>query len=369
MVKPQNGWLLAGLLLAFSVPVTADTKAGVDAWGRGDYSAAISEWQGPAAHGDADAQFNLGQAYRLGQGVEQDAGRAERLYASAAALGHLQAADVYGLMLFQAGRRAEAMPYVTDAARRGDPRAQYVLGVAHFNGDLVERDWARAYALMTLSQGAGLPQAQAAIAEMDRTIPLEQRQLAAGLAVDMDRDARAARASEFAAAELNAAPQPSDSARSVPDALQLASVAPSAAASRLAIEGAARATGLESPASAGASFAARGDAGVVAAPSGSPPIAPPAPRQAAARAQNPQAAAVGTGPWRVQLGAFSVAGNADRLWQTLSRRSELSGARKLVEKVGGVSRLHAAGFPSRAAAQSACRSLRSAGQDCLVTRG
>ncbi len=115
----------------------ADVRAGVDAWSRGDYTAAVAEWEGPAATGDADAMFNLGQAYRLGRGVVQDAVRAEELYKSAAERGHVQAADTYGLMLFQSGRREQALPYVQDAASRGDPRSQYLLGIAHFNGDLM----------------------------------------------------------------------------------------------------------------------------------------------------------------------------------------------------------------------------------------
>ena len=98
----------------------------------------------------------------MGQGA--DPARAEQLYAQAAARGHLQAADTYGLMLFQAGRREEAFPYVRDAARRGDPRSQYLLGIAHFNGDLVEKDWVRAYALLSLANSQGLPQAAPAIA-------------------------------------------------------------------------------------------------------------------------------------------------------------------------------------------------------------
>ena len=44
--------------------------AGVDAWTRGDFPAAVKEWQAGAARGDADAQFNLGQAYKLGKGVK-----------------------------------------------------------------------------------------------------------------------------------------------------------------------------------------------------------------------------------------------------------------------------------------------------------
>src|SRR6186713_2724186 len=101
----KSGWGAAVLLAAFAAaPAAADVKAGVDAWSRGDYTAAVREWEGPAAAGDPDAMFNLGQAYRLGRGVATDLKRAEALYAQAAAKGHLQAADTYGLMLFQDGR-------------------------------------------------------------------------------------------------------------------------------------------------------------------------------------------------------------------------------------------------------------------------
>ena len=150
-----GGAMLLAMLAA--APALADVKAGVDAWSRGDYTTAVREWEGPATSGDPDAMFNLAQAYRLGRGVASDLPRAEKLYAGAAAAGHLQAADTYGLMLFQDGRRDAALPFVRDAARRGDPRSQYLLGIAHFNGDLVEKDWTQAYALMTLASGSGLP--------------------------------------------------------------------------------------------------------------------------------------------------------------------------------------------------------------------
>ncbi|MGB3165795.1 MAG: tetratricopeptide repeat protein, partial [Alteraurantiacibacter sp.] len=171
---------------ALAMPAQAQVREGVDAWSTGDYARAIAEWQAPAAAGDADALFNLGQAYRLGRGVTQDMARAEALYARAAQAGHVQAADTYGLMLFQDGRREAALPYVQAAARRGDPRAQYLLGIAHFNGDLVARNWERAYALLTLANGQGLPQAGPAIAQMDSHIPLDQRQAAAGLARQLE---------------------------------------------------------------------------------------------------------------------------------------------------------------------------------------
>ncbi|MFC3098504.1 SPOR domain-containing protein [Alteraurantiacibacter palmitatis] len=367
-------WVAAALLgtAALAAPALADVRGGVDAWGRGDYAAAVAAWEGPAATGDADAMFNLAQAYRLGRGVPQDEARAEALYFRAAQAGHVQAADTYGLMLFQAGRRAEALPYVEDAARRGDPRSQYLLGIAHFNGDMVERDWVRAYALLTLANSAGLPQAGPAIAQMDEHIALTDRRRAAELAEAMRAEALAARSAELAAADLalrasgdssaSASPVAASSPR-VPRPIASVAVSPSVAAARSAIAEARSATGTDSPAQAGATFAQAEPAARPAAPA-----APPAPVRAAPAAAAAASQAATGGPWRVQLGAFSVRANAERLWSQLSGRPELAGAERMMVASGNVTRLLAAGYASQAAAQNACNALKRGGTDCLVTR-
>ncbi|WP_237392287.1 SPOR domain-containing protein [Aurantiacibacter rhizosphaerae] len=367
-------------MLALAAPLGATVRDGVDAWSRGDYAAAVAQWQGPAAAGDADAMFNMGQAYRLGRGVPQDMQQAERLYLAAAQAGHLQAADTYGLMLFQDGRREEALPYVLAASRRGDPRAQYLIGIAHFNGDLVPRDWERAYALLSLANGAGLPQAGPAIGQMDNHIPVEQRQAGVALSRQIEIEAEQARAVQLTAADLSASvpaetqelaqpqPRPATVAQAEPRPSLAISVSPSVAAARDAVLQARQATGTASPAEAGASYtqetvaaapAQPRQAQVAAArPSTSPPAAPPA--------QGP--AARSDGPWRVQLGAFGVPGNAERLWNRLSSRPEIAGRQRLLLKTGRVTRLQAAGYATRAEAQTACSRLQRAGQECLVTR-
>jgi hypothetical protein len=381
--------MLRGLALVGAVafvlgaqPALADVKAGVDAWSRGDYALAVREWQGPAEAGDADAMFNLAQAYRLGRGVPADEARAETYYARAAAKGHVQAADTYGLMLFQSGRRELALPYVEDAARRGDPRSEYLLGIAYFNGDLVPKDWVKAYALLTLANSAGLPQAAPALAQMDASVPLTQRQQAAGLAEQMRAQANAARGRELATAELAAGPSemvtssrppiPTPSSR-IPRPIPEVAVSPSISAARAAVAEAARVTGTANPAEAGADFARPNVAApapvAVARPEPTPASTPtPAQsRQVAARRPPPAPARTSNGPWRVQLGAFSVAGNADRLWTRLSGRAELAGRTKLKIPAGRVIKLQAGGFATQAQADAACRALKSAGQDCLVT--
>jgi len=60
---------MAGAAVAMamaSTPARADVKSGVDAWSRGEYKKAVENWRPMAIAGDADAQFNLAQAYKLG---------------------------------------------------------------------------------------------------------------------------------------------------------------------------------------------------------------------------------------------------------------------------------------------------------------
>lgn len=405
MAKRLAILVLAGLAgLTAELPARADVKAGVDAWSRGDWNVAVAEWRAPAEAGDADAMFNMGQAYRLGRGVAQNQTTAEAYYLRAARQGHLRAADTYGLLLFQDGRREAALPFVEDAADRGDPRAQYLLGIAHFNGDIVGKDWIRAYALVTLANGQGLPQAAPALADMDRHIPLEQRQQAASLAVNLQQQADATRAREMASADLAMAgsgplqdtappaststPEPftplrpapvQTSTPRVPQPVATAQIQPSTAlgqpaatdperepavlAARRAVREAMEATGTEDPGEAGADYARP------ASPREPVGSARPAAQAAApSRAQAAPARAQSSGPWKLQLGAFAVRNNAERLWSSLQARSDLAGKTAQLVPTGRLTRLLVGGYASRGEAQAACNTLERAGQACIVTR-
>jgi TPR repeat protein len=376
--------IMAGMAaLMGAVPAHASVKDGVDAWDRGDWSAAVADWRGAAEAGDPDAMFNMGQAFRLGRGVPKDEDKALDYYARAARLGHVRASDTYGILLFQDGKRKEAMPYIESSARRGDPRAQYLLGISLFNGDIMPKDWVRAYALLTLANSEGLPQAAPALAQMDGYIPLEQRQQAATLAVQLKKDADAARTRESAAVDLAdsgrpiAEPAPAAPAASqrVPQPVRSVDLEPSVAAARQAVQEAMLATGTENPAQAGADFAR--PATVPA-----PPSANPAPSRQAANTPPPQPPAqynappvarsvpapAATGAWKLQLGVFSVSGNAERLWSQLAGLPELAGKNRLLVPAGRLTKLLAGGYASQSEASAACQGLKRAGQDCLVTR-
>lgn len=341
----RSRWAAGALGLATLVlggPALADVKDGVDAWSAGDFTRAVVEWQGPAASGDADALFNLAQAYRLGRGVELDNARARKLYEEAARQGHVKAADNFGLMLFQEGEQERAMPMVRAAAERGDPRAQYVLGLSHFNADYAPRDWVRAYALMTLANGAGLPQAREALAQMDKYIPQAQRSQAQSVARELEAGAKAQRSAELTAAELATRP----AAPAVIAAVT--QPAPTPAPKPVPKPDSRPATMMPAVA-------------VTAAPAPQPVAAVVAPAPAPAPAPVAR-----QGKWRVQLGAFGVPGNADRLWNQLSGNAALAGTRKALVPSGNLTRLIATGFASEAEASRACAALKREGQACVV---
>jgi uncharacterized protein len=328
---------LLGASLSIS-PAFADVKTGVEAWGRGEYPAAIKAWRPLAISGDADAQFNLGQAYKLGRGVPADLKQAEDWYRKAALQGHLQAEDNYGLVMFQNGNRQQALPWVEKSAARGEPRAQYILGTALFNGDMVNKDWVRAYALMTRASAAGLPPASASLAQMDRYIPLEQRQQGLAMARTMEMNAQRPALPPVAAARP-ALPRPPQPIGGV--------VSP-----------------IDIPPSQQSSFPSEPDP--VMMPPAPRPVAVATPRPAPTTKPAPRPVAVAGKGWRVQLGAFGDEGRARALFNQLERRvSGLSDLQPYLVKAGSVTRLQAGPIASAAAADKLCASVRAAGNACL----
>ncbi|MBU6268518.1 MAG: sel1 repeat family protein [Sphingomonadales bacterium] len=420
-------------ILALSVAMLAgssawaDVKAGVDAWSRGDYAAAVHEWQGYADKGDADAQFNLAQAYKLGRGVPQDLAKAEALYGKAAAQGHVQAGDNYGLLLFQRGEHGQAMPYIKAGAEHGDPRAQYLYGIALFNGDGVTKDWVRAYALVSLAQQQGLPQATPALGQMDQYIPLDQRQKAVSVATELAAQSEANRQRQFAAMDLGtklpaagtrvaAATPPAPTTRAPvaapPPVMRAPAYAPPPAPVTRAPAYAPAASGTPiytpstrypaptpgytPPPAPTPSYLAPTLRGLPPAPamlprgngrpvqgtfgSGAPVDAAPAPAPAPRPAVRPapvrsapvrEAAADtglpagGSGNWKIQLGAFGVAGNADAQWARVHGRPEVAGHARVNLKSGAVTRLLAGGY-SESGAKAACGRLSAAGIACIA---
>jgi TPR repeat protein len=328
------------VLIAGTVPAHADTKAGVDAWSRGDYDAAVKQWRGPALKGDPDAQFNMGQAYKLGRGVKTDLNIALDWYKKAAAQGHLQAADSCGHLLHYQQRITEALPYLQASSDRGDPRAQYLLATELFNGVHIEKDWVRAYALMTRASSAGMAPASRSLAQMDQYIPLEQRQAASVLAGELEQRASRNRAAQVGGFAIDTTPPPKMAAPVTVPPSRVAAPKTPGFPSDIPVAGA----------------AAKPTVGI------KPALAKPI-----AAAVLPAKTAASDGAWRIQLGAFGSEANAKKLWTSLeSKIPALAPLQPYLKASGTITRLQAGPFGSKAAADAMCAKVKLSGQACLA---
>lgn len=323
-VKSPARLIVLAAAMTATTPAVAGTAEGYVMWQKGDFFGAVREWRTAAIAGDPVAQFNLARAYQLGRGVPLDSKMAESWFGKAAAQGHLPSRDNYGLALFQNGDREMAMPYITDAAKRGDPRAQYVLGTALFNGDTVKKDWPLAYAMMTRASAGGIGPASASLAQMDKFIPADQRQKGLALARVLE----------------TAKPQ-------VPDEM-LGDATAAAPTPRPAIQP------VQLPQSQ----------------IGSPPIPAAQPAKPAPKVEKPKAAVVAksvpanpapetSGGWKVQLGAFGTAAAARTAWSTLQKSVNTLGPYSAsYQSAGAMTRLQAGPLPSRAAANTLCAAIK-----------
>lgn len=298
--------LLAAAAIAFAAaaPVAAQksVRDGIEAWQRADYAGAVAIWRPLAEKGDADAAFNLGQAYRLGRGVPVDLSQAQTWLEKAAKLGHLDAETTLGLLLFDSGSRDQALQWLKKAAEQGEPRAMLVYGTALFNGDGVPRDQVMAYAYVSRAAAQGLKPAKDTLDEMDAILPVDVRQKGVAIALG------------------NAKAKPAPSTK--PPARAAAKPAPVVEAAKT-------------------------------------PAKPPEKPVAAA----PVPAA--SGSWRIQLGAFSQRSSAEALYRKLSGSAPVAGHPPVYVPVGAITRLQVGGFASKADASAACSKLSAKGQPCF----
>src|SRR3954453_22319810 len=295
----------AALLIASAAPLSAQAvRDGIDAWQRSDYAGAVAIWMPLAERGDPDAQFNLGQAYRLGRGVPTNLSAAQTWFERAANQGHLDAQATLGLLLFQSGDQAAGLRWLKGAALKGEPRALLVYGTALFNGDGVPQDPVMGYAFVRRAAAQGLGPARETLEQMDKILPLEDRKKGVAIAIANARKAPAPKTLTIKANPVRAVPR--------------------------AVAEPVAATPAPKPKPA--------------------PVAASAPRQ--------------SGAWRIQLGAFSQKSSAEALYRKLSGKSALAGRQAFYIPAGAVTRLQVGPFESRAAASAACAALK--GQGCFT---
>jgi len=140
--------IVVALGLALSiVTASADEYSNAEeAYAAGEYAEAVKWYRLAAEQGYAVAQFNLGNMYRIGNGVPENDAEALKLYRLAAEQGDAQA-QVNLALMYHAGHGvpvndAEAVKWYRLAAEQGDAQAQYNLGFIYDNGRGVPQDGA-----------------------------------------------------------------------------------------------------------------------------------------------------------------------------------------------------------------------------------
>ena len=142
--------ILTALFLSLSLMsiAYADFNDGLDAYNKGDYKTAFSEWKPLADQGDADAQSNLGVLYENGKGVLKDYKEAVKWYRKSADQGRASGQHNLGVM-YANGKGVlkddkEAVKWYQKAADQDYALAQNNLGVMYGRGEGVLKNMTQA---------------------------------------------------------------------------------------------------------------------------------------------------------------------------------------------------------------------------------
>lgn len=287
--------------------LTPSVKNGVTLWQREDWAGAVTMWRPFAERGDADAMFNMGQARKLGRGLPRDEEKARAWFRRAAEKNHRPSQANLGILLFQIREKEEALRWLKLAADAGEPRAQYVYGVALWNGDGVPRSLSFAYAYLARSADQGLAESKSAL---DRLVPM---------LAPVERANGWALARSLARGDGQVVPLTSIEDPTPPE--------------------------LAAP---------------ITAPSASP--VPQTPSVDPAALPSVQTA------YRIQIGAYSRQdlAEADLAALRQSRAALIAGLMPFYQPANGLVRLQFGSFQTRDQAATACQRFETAGRSCLV---
>ncbi len=162
-----------GLVMVSTIMVLGCTGQAVEEPERAEVAPMTSEMaalSADAEHGDAEAQFNMGLAYTLGDGVSEDEAEAAKWWQKAAAQGH--ADSQYNLcQMYTAGQGVpqdyeQAAAWCLKAAEQDVLHAQYNLGWMYADGKGVRVDLAQSAAWYTKAAAKGHVQARANLGRM-----------------------------------------------------------------------------------------------------------------------------------------------------------------------------------------------------------
>lgn len=162
----KQGILLAAvaalLVSGPALPLSAARDAGIAAYKKSDYKAALHELTPDAQAGDAEAQYYLGVLHAKGLGVERNPATAASWFRKSAEQGNVEAQFNLGTLY---GRGAGvpkddrlAAGWLHKAAESGHQFAQSSLAAMYLDGRGVERDIVQAYKWTALAEPRTDPQ-------------------------------------------------------------------------------------------------------------------------------------------------------------------------------------------------------------------
>lgn len=202
---------------------------------------------------------------------------------------------------------------------------------------------------MTRASSSGLGPASRSLAQMDRFIPLSQRQEGITLAGNLEQQERSIKAQQLAGFDLDTTPA---AAVAKPVTLPPSEIAAINRNQQAPVS-------APAPSAPGAPFLNNTSPKAVSAPVAAAPV--PAPVSAPVRT-----IASNNGNFRIQLGAFGKQSSAKNIWNELEGQvSELQSIQPYLVPSGNVTRLQAGPFATRAQANAMCEKIKATGKGCF----
>ena len=142
---------------------------------RADETKAIEWYRRAAEQGDADAMKSLGDAYRYAAGVEENDDESMKWYRKAAELGNVGARHMIervesavrckesvskAIAAFKRQDWARGLVFAADVGEAETAELKYYLGLCHYDGHVVEKDYHKAFELFTKAAERGYAAAQ-----------------------------------------------------------------------------------------------------------------------------------------------------------------------------------------------------------------
>jgi TPR repeat protein len=141
--------IFLSILLSFSAEsFDGDLELGIFELNRGEFKAAIKEFEPLVLEGYSPAQYQMALIYQKGYGVKKDEQKAFELFSLAASQNYPDALFNLAVMYSEGTvvdkNLTTAFTLNEKAANKGLASAQFNVGVAYFNGEGVQKDFLKA---------------------------------------------------------------------------------------------------------------------------------------------------------------------------------------------------------------------------------